>query len=73
MKAFEELSRRVGNRAMTIIDVDRMVLEEFSKFKEEWPGDYELSHYYEDSGTKLVIGIRFKSVQDKHWAEIRWS
>lgn len=72
MRAFKELSERVMYQSRSIIDVDRMVLQEFEKFQQQWPGDYTLSHYYEND-TKLVIGVRFKNAQAKTWAEIAWS
>ena len=77
MKALSDLSIRIGESVMWM-SLDRMELveqyiqAEFKMFREEWPGNYEL--YWELEGeSKLAIGVRFNSIQDKHWAEIRWS
>ncbi len=79
MRALRELSERIGDHVMgrpltdsSIYEVTEYANMEFKKFKEEWPGDYELSCYIENE-TKLVIGVKFKRIEDKHWADIRWS
>lgn len=77
MKTLSELSERIGDHVMgtpisDMGEVQHYVELEFAKFREEWPGDYQL-YWSLEGESKLVIGVKFKSIKDKDWAEIRWS
>jgi hypothetical protein len=79
MRALRELSERIGDYVMSlplsvnnVYEIHEYVEQEFAKFKEEWPGDYEMSGYFEGEH-KFVVGVKFKRIEDKHWADLRWS
>ena len=76
MRVLREFQQYVGDHVIkNDKSVDRIMYEvdlEIKQFKKQWPGNYDLYATLE-SYHSLIIGVKFKTVEDLLWHKIRWS
>ena len=75
MRVLKEFCERLNDELRHIQTpdlMDKLIDKKIEEFKLEWPGNYEVHHYFEGN-YKLVVGVRFKTQEDVTWHQLRWA